>query len=88
VKMNTFATNSVEDIDEFPGREALGNRALRVIDSEESLVTDIDEQRMSSEKLIATRFLSFLANKRLDMTKLKLLTVEEQQSLKKEFLGD
>jgi hypothetical protein len=94
MKMNTFAVNNIQDVDEFPGREALGNRALRLLDPEEELVRDIDEQRMSPSKLLATRFLIFISSRLapnggfLNIEKLNKLPIEEQQRIKKEFLGE
>lgn len=88
MKLTIFAKNDVEDVNEFPGREAGGNRAIGLQDAEDEMIRMIDEQRMSPEKLMATRFLEFLGNRRLNMTKLKELPKKEQQRLKTEFLGE
>ena len=88
MKMTVCATNGKQDVDSFPKREAKGRRALFVIDPEEELVTELDEQRMSPEKIAATRFLKFLADNRLDMEKLRALPLEDQARLKREFLGE
>jgi hypothetical protein len=55
---------------------------------EEDLIKQIDEKKMSADKLVATRFLEFLGNHRLSIAGLKLLPIEEQVRLKKEFLGE
>ena len=88
MKMTVFATNSKQDVDNFPRRAAGGHKALGVIDPEEELITELDEQRMSPEKIAATRFLKFLGDQRLDMQKLKSLSPEQQARLRKEFLGE
>ena len=53
---------------------------------EDDIITEIDESRMSKEKILATRFLSFLGNRRLTMKSLKKLPLEEQTRLRKEFI--
>lgn len=53
---------------------------------EEDLITEIDESRMSTEKIIAVRFLKFLGNRRLTIESLKQLSIEEQKKIKKEFI--
>jgi hypothetical protein len=88
MKLSIFAVNDIEDVNEFHGREAGGNRAIGLQDAEDEMITAIDEHRMSPAKLSATRFLTFLGNRRLTIAKLKELPIEEQKRLKKEFLGD
>ena len=53
---------------------------------EEELITEIDESRMSPEKIVATRFLKFLGNRRLTLASLKALPIKEQKKVKKEFI--
>lgn len=53
---------------------------------EDGIITEIDESRMSPKKILATRFLAFLKNRRLTMELLKKLSLEEQVRLKKEFI--
>lgn len=55
-------------------------------DTEDRLIQEIDERNMSPRKLLATRFLTFLGNRRLTLEKLKLLPKEERQRIRKEFL--
>lgn len=55
---------------------------------EDEIIDSIDNSRMSPQKLIVKQFLLFLENHKLNMTTLKMLTVEEQLSLKKEFLEE
>ena len=86
MKMNVFIVNDVEDTNECGLRSAGGHRAIDVYDPEDELVQSIDEQKMSPEKLLTTRFLAFLGNRRLSLATLKLLPKEEQQRLKREFL--
>jgi len=88
MKMTVFATNNNQDVDSFHGRDAKGRRALFVVDPEEELITEIDEQRMSPEKIAATRFLKFLEDKKLTLERLKTLPSQERDRLKREFLGD
>jgi hypothetical protein len=85
VKINVFATNNTHDTEEFMGREAGGNRTVSLQDTETDLVQKIDEHQMSDKKLTATRFLTFLGNRRLTMEMLKDLSKEEQTRLRKEF---
>jgi len=87
MKTSVFIVNDVEDTNECGLREAGGHRTIGLQDVEDELIRDIDEQKMSPEKLLATRFLTFLGNRQINLTNLKLLPVEEQQRLKKEFLG-
>lgn len=58
------------------------------IDAEDLLIQSIDEQKMSREKILASRFLQFLSDRRLTMELLKQLSIDEQNRLKKEFLGE
>lgn len=55
---------------------------------EDELITIIDEDKMSVEKIVATRFLRFLGNQRLTIDKLNNLPKEEQQRIKKEFAAN
>lgn len=88
MKTNTYVVNDKEDVKDSGGlREVSGNRAIGFVeDPEEELIRDIDEDRMHPAKIIATRFLDFLKDRRLSMSTLKLLPRDEQQRLKKEFL--
>jgi hypothetical protein len=94
MKVNIFVTNDKTDVDGQYGegisthREARGHRSVGLIDYEEELVTMLDEQRMSPEKRRATRFLTFLGNRRLTMQKFADLSPSEQKRLKTEFLGE
>lgn len=54
---------------------------------EDQIITEIDESRMSPNKILATRFLSFLSDRNLTIDLLKQLPVEEQARIRKEFLG-
>lgn len=54
---------------------------------EDGIITEIDESRMSSEKVLATRFLAFLSTRRLTIESLKQLSSQEQNRLKREFIG-
>lgn len=85
MKITIFATNNLEDVEAFSGRAAKGNRAVRVIDPEEELVTEIDEQRMHPGKVIASRFLKFLKDKNLTLAILDVLSSEETLKLAREF---
>lgn len=58
------------------------------VDAEDKLIAHIDEQKMSSQKLLATRFLTFLAEKNLNTEKLKLLPKDRQREIKTEFLKE
>ena len=55
---------------------------------EDKIITDIDEEKMTHEKFVATRFLTFLGNQRLTLEQLNNLPEKEQQRIKKEFIGD
>lgn len=65
--------------------DAKGHRAIGLADSEEELIQNLDEQKMSPQKLLASRFLTFLGNHRLNLEKLKQLSQEEQDKLREEF---
>jgi len=52
---------------------------------EDILIQNIDESKMSAKKLLATRFLNFLANRALNMEKLLALPIKEQSRLRREF---
>ena len=54
---------------------------------EEDLIDEIDELKMSPEKIVARRFLKFLGNRRLTMDTLKLLSHEDQVKIKEEFIN-
>jgi hypothetical protein len=54
---------------------------------EDEIITAVDESKMSPQKVLAQRFLTFLGNHRLNMRTLKELPPGEQARLKKEFLG-
>ena len=56
------------------------------VDAEDKLITHLDEQKMSPQKLLATRFLTFLKEKNLDMVKLQALSKDRQLKIKTEFL--
>jgi hypothetical protein len=86
MKTSIFVVNDVEDVNESGLRTAGGHRASGLQDVEDELIQDIDEQKMSSEKLLALRFIAFLGNRRLSLIDVKLLPIEEQQRLKREFL--
>lgn len=85
MKINTFVVNGVGDVNECGLRTAGGHRAIGLQDAEEELIQNIDEHRMSATKVMVSRFISFLGNRRLTMDSLKLLPAHEQQRLKKEF---
>ena len=53
---------------------------------EDELVQSIDEEKMTREKILATRFLNFLGNRRLTIKKLSELPIEEQNRIKTEFI--
>ena len=55
---------------------------------EDEIIDSIDEQKMSSEQILATRFLKFLSGRRLTIKKLLELPIEEQTRIKKEFTED
>lgn len=55
---------------------------------EDELITSIDESKMSTEKIVASRFLTFLANRNLTIGDLSKLTPTEQSRIKKEFKED
>jgi hypothetical protein len=87
MKTNIFIVNDKDEIEECGLREAGGHRAIGfAADPEAEFIQDIDEQKMSVQKIVAVRFLAFLGNRRLTMKKLGQLPEEEQQRLKKEFL--
>jgi hypothetical protein len=65
-----------------------GRRAVGLQNTEEEMIRDIDERSLPLEKLIATRFIAFLGDRRLNLEKLKALPLSEQARLKKEFRGD
>ena len=52
---------------------------------EDQIITEIDELKMSPEKIIATRFLAFLETRSLDMKLLAVLSDEEQNRIRREF---
>lgn len=54
--------------------------------TENDLIQNIDERLMSPTKLLVTRFLTFLGNRRLTLEKLKALPKAEQRRLRKEFV--
>jgi hypothetical protein len=56
------------------------------VDAEDKFITRLDEQKMSSQKLLVTRFLTFLKEKNLDMAKLQALPKDRQAEIKTEFL--
>lgn len=87
MKINLFAVNKAEDLNESGLREAGGHRAIGLVDPEANLVQAIDEKRMLPLKVLVTRFLSFLSNRRLSLNTLKTLSIEEQSQIRKEFLG-
>jgi hypothetical protein len=86
MKTSIFINNDREDTNECGLREAGGYRAIGLQNVEDELIQDIDEQGMSPEKILASRFLTFLGNRQISLTDLFLLPEEEQQRLKKEFL--
>jgi hypothetical protein len=87
VKTNIFIVNDKDEVEESGLREAGGNRAVGfAVDPEEEFIQDIDEEKMTPEKILATRFLNFLGGRQLTMEKLRALPTKEQQRLKKEFL--
>jgi hypothetical protein len=53
---------------------------------EDEIIDEIDESRQSIDKFLAVKFLAFLKNRRLTMEMVKLLSPEEQQRLKREFI--
>lgn len=53
---------------------------------EDEVITEIDESRMSPEKFIATRFLTFLGNRGLTLKSLNSMPIEEQKRVIKEFI--
>jgi hypothetical protein len=53
---------------------------------EDKIINEIDESRMTDEKVIASRFLAFLSTRRMTVGSLHDLFVDEQTRLKKEFL--
>lgn len=86
MKMNVFVINQTEDV--LTGvYDAKGHRAVGLADPEEEIINSIDEQKMSSKKILATRFLTFLGNRRLTLEKLKVLPKENQDKLRKEFFS-
>lgn len=52
----------------------------------DEIIAAIDESKMSQEKIVATRFLSFLETRRLTMESLKQLELKEQARIKQEFI--
>ena len=87
MKTNIFVVNDKEDVNECGLRDAGGHRAIGVYDTEDELIKNIDEDYVQPEKLLANRFLTFLGNRRLTISSLAMLSTEEQQRIKKEFLG-
>ncbi|VVB52923.1 Uncharacterised protein [uncultured archaeon] len=85
MKMNIFAANDIADTDAFRGRAARGNRAISLIDPEADLIAAIDEETMSLDEILVTRFTEFLGNNRLTLDTFEQQSEDEQERLRKEF---
>jgi hypothetical protein len=72
----------------FVKMEGGGSRAIALQSTEDEMIQEIEEKGMQLEKLVATRFLAFLGNRRISLEELRALPIEEQNRLKKEFRGD
>lgn len=72
--------------DAFPHSSISGIQTEGPENPGDEIIQAVDESRMSLEKVIAQRFIQFLGNRRLTVTVLKTLSIEEQDRLKKEFL--
>ncbi len=72
---DVFPHSSITGMDE-DGPQSPGDEVIRLI----------DESKMSPQKLLASRFIEFLGNRRLNMEKFKQLSWNEQNRMKKEFL--
>lgn len=82
MKINMFDTDSKK-------RHGGSGLAVGIFeDQEDLLINEIDKADWSSEKILANEFLAFLGNRRLTLTKLKELPIEEQERLRIEFMGD
>lgn len=55
---------------------------------EDILIQQMDETKMTREQIIVSRFHIFLGNQRLNIEKLLALPKEEQDRLRREFLGE
>ena len=70
----------------FPHSSITGEQVDGPEAPEDSIIAAIDEDRISPEKALAVRFLTFLGNHRLTIESLNILSSEEQARLKKEFI--
>lgn len=88
MKVNIFISNSRGGnfTDAFPNSSLTGISVEGPQYPGEEIIDAIDESRMSTEKVIARRFLKFLGDRRLNMEKLGHLLREEQVRLIKEFV--
>ena len=86
MKTSIFVINDTEGVNECGSRTAGGHRAIGLQNVEDEIIQEIDEQKIPPAKLLATRFLTFLGNRRFSLIDFILLSTEEQERLKKEFL--
>lgn len=66
-----------------------GNEVPQVVDVEEDLIEalDLDSGKLSTDKVLAQKFLKFLGSQRIKVSELSSLPEQEQRRLRKEFLS-
>ena len=86
MKMNLFIINGKEETNDCGLHEFRGHRAVDIYDPEAELVDEIDDEKKSSDQILAQKFLKFLGEQRITLNELIKLPIIEQKRLKREFL--
>ena len=86
INIYTNTKNGGRFTDAFPYSSVTGVQVEGPQSPGEEIIRAIDEQKMYPDKILASRFLEFLGNRRLTVAKLKSLPTEEQAKIRKEFI--
>lgn len=88
MKINVFVPtrSGGKFADSFPHSSISGIQTDGPASPGDEVIRAVDESKMSSDKILAQRFLEFLGNRRLTVVMLENLPLEERIRLKKEFL--
>lgn len=86
INIYTNTKNGGKFTDAFPYSSVTGVQVEGPQSPGDEIIRAIDEQNMSSDKILVSRFLEFLGNRRLTVATLQDLSTEEQAQIKKEFI--
>lgn len=72
--------------DAFPYSTVTGVQSEGPQSPGDEIIKTLDERKMTPDKILATRFLEFLGNRRMTIEDLKNLSTEGQAEIRREFI--